>query len=207
MSGIDWHPQLQTVQLNSRSIEIWIPDPLIAKTRYDSGEITFPYWSRLWSSAIALANFLADNPKHSAGKNVLELGAGLGLPSLVVASNSRQVIASDKEAAALEMIRLSAAHHQFNNIETRLINWMEPTAMPHAELVLLSDVNYDAGALQRLQQLLEQFRNDGVKVILATPQRIVAREFIAGLVNGCAEHHTLPVQNENGQTLIELLVL
>src|SRR5213596_2620878 len=41
-----------------------------------------PYWARPWPSGLALAGALADDPPP-AGARVLELGCGLGAPSIV----------------------------------------------------------------------------------------------------------------------------
>ena len=43
----------------------------------------FPYGFLLWESAVGLARHLAAHPELVAGKTVLELGAGVGLPGTV----------------------------------------------------------------------------------------------------------------------------
>src|SRR4051812_46485300 len=54
-----------------------------------------PYFGILWPSAEALAWYLADHPELVKDKSVLELGCGLGLPSLVAAHLGGAVLATD----------------------------------------------------------------------------------------------------------------
>src|SRR5688572_33367426 len=54
----------------------------------------FPYTtlfrSQVWPSAIALSEFIVSNQQLVHNKNILELGAGLGLPSLVASKRSEE---------------------------------------------------------------------------------------------------------------------
>ena len=63
--------------------------------------IAFPYWSKVWPSAEALALFILQHPEYIAGKMVVELGAGLGLPSLVAAQMAASVLCTDYEPEAV----------------------------------------------------------------------------------------------------------
>ncbi|KIY44577.1 hypothetical protein FISHEDRAFT_51130, partial [Fistulina hepatica ATCC 64428] len=56
-----------------------------------------PLWGHyLWNAARAFAKFLDENPRLYCGRNVLELGAGGGLPGLLAAKNgARQVLLTD----------------------------------------------------------------------------------------------------------------
>jgi predicted nicotinamide N-methyase len=44
-----------------------------------------PYWTRVWPSAIALAQQLLQRPQLVAGKKVADLGAGLGVAGIAAA--------------------------------------------------------------------------------------------------------------------------
>ncbi|MEO8605481.1 MAG: hypothetical protein ABI629_23125, partial [bacterium] len=49
-----------------------------------------PYWMHLWPGALALARLLATIPDLGAGRRVLELGCGLGLPAVLAARRGAQ---------------------------------------------------------------------------------------------------------------------
>src|SRR3954453_20088444 len=49
-----------------------------------------PYWARLWPSGRALGRAVADGPALD-GRRVLELGCGLGLPSIAAARRGGEV--------------------------------------------------------------------------------------------------------------------
>src|SRR5204862_8184692 len=51
-----------------------------------------PYWAELWPSGVALAKAIAD--RSLRGARVLELGCGLGLPSLAAALGGGRVLAT-----------------------------------------------------------------------------------------------------------------
>lgn len=109
---------------------------------------------------------------------MLELAAGLGLPSLVAARFAKQVICSDYLPEPLSFVKMSATENGISNIETKIINWHH---IPHdllADVVLLSDVNYDPASFEALDRLLSFFLEQGTFIILSTPQRIMAKPFI-----------------------------
>lgn len=64
---------------------------------------------KLWNCAIPLARWLHDMRPQLAGKSVLEVGAGLGVPGLYAAQHARTVILSDFEDATLRNLCCNAA--------------------------------------------------------------------------------------------------
>ena len=58
------------------------PEELLSEEAFADDEF-LPYWAELWPAARALAAALPEVP----GLRVIELGAGLGVPSLVAASS------------------------------------------------------------------------------------------------------------------------
>src|SRR4051794_24635403 len=66
-----------------------------------------PYWAELWPSGVALARAIA--ARSLRGARVLELGCGLGLPSLAAALGGGRVMATDWSPAALDLLADNAA--------------------------------------------------------------------------------------------------
>ena len=67
-------------------------------------EQNLPYWAELWPSGITLAEAAA-----GVTGTVLELGCGLGLPSLVAALDGADVVATDWSADAIALLERNAA--------------------------------------------------------------------------------------------------
>ena len=70
-----------------------------------------PYWSVLWRSGVALAREL--DPAQVAGLRVVELGCGLGVPSLAAARAGAEVLATDASAEALALLGRNARENEF----------------------------------------------------------------------------------------------
>src|SRR4051812_23309300 len=84
-----------------------------------------PYWAELWPSGVALARAIATRSLKRA--SVLELGCGLGLPSLAAALAGGRVLATDWSPAAVE---LPPAHAERNGaaLENPGLSWAAPGA-------------------------------------------------------------------------------
>jgi len=163
----------------SNSYRLYTPDTTDLQQAWKNGHLKdFPYWGKCWPAAIALSSFIEKNTTLVQNKTVLELAAGLGLPSLVAARYAKQVICSDYLPEPLSFVQMSAVENGISNIETRIINWHHIPQDLLADVVLLSDVNYDPASFEVLDQLLSFFLEQGSFIILSTPQRIMAKSFV-----------------------------
>src|SRR3954467_3394414 len=98
-----------------------------------------PYWAELWPSALALARMVAARALH--GARTLELGCGLGLPSLAAALAGGRVLATDWAPDAIAMAARNAERNALQ-IETATVSWTQPQALVERapwDLVLASD--------------------------------------------------------------------
>lgn len=184
---------LQTIQRKGYETTLFVPDAQqVQQTYYQQKQLNpntpFPHWTKLWHSALALSDFLQQHTALIQGKTVLELAAGLGLPSLLAARYAAQVCCSDYLQEAVDVMARSAAHNQLPNMEARLLNWYQLPASLHAEVVLLSDINYDPAAFEQLYQVLSGFIQAGATIILSTPQRLMAKPFIERLLRWNPQH-------------------
>jgi predicted nicotinamide N-methyase len=138
-----------------------------------------PYWAELWSSAVALAHDVS--LRALRGRPTLELGCGLGLPSIAAARAGGRVLATDWSP---EAVRATAANAERNGleVETLLCSWAEPDAIVERgpwPLVLASDVLYEARNVDLLLALLPQLVDRSGLVLLADPRRVPAERFLA----------------------------
>jgi predicted nicotinamide N-methyase len=124
------------------------PDALLDEEAFARDEF-LPYWAELWPAATALAAAL---PKV-AGLRVVELGCGLGLPSLVAAARGADVTASDWADDAVELLRENAARNGLTlRVEVR--DWRNPWP-ERFDVALAADVLYER---RNVEPLLERLR-------------------------------------------------
>jgi predicted nicotinamide N-methyase len=150
------------------------PDELIDETAFAAEEF-LPYWAELWPSGVALANHVG--ALDLAGRRVLELGAGLGLPSLAAALRGADVLATDWAEDAVALLDANAAR---NGVVLRsvLARWDEPERFGTGwDLVLAADVLYEQRNAEQLLTLLP--RLEAREILLAEPGRPFAKEFLA----------------------------
>ena len=112
-----------------------------------------------------------------AGCKVLELGCGLGLPSLTAALRGADVLATDWAEDAIELLQRNAER---NGVFLRVsrVRWSEPEPLLRAapwDLVLGADLLYEARNAEQLAELLPSL---GGEVLLTEPGRPYAREFL-----------------------------
>ena len=101
-----------------------------------------PYWAECWPSARVLAVRLAC--QRGDGRTLLELGCGIGLPSLVAAAAGFEVLATDYYADALEFTTANAEAHEIAGVDTRLIDWRKlPDDLGTFDVVVAADVLYE----------------------------------------------------------------
>jgi predicted nicotinamide N-methyase len=198
---------LKPFALQGQVVEIFVPDAAVVQESYRKGKISFPYWSKVWPASLALAEFLILYPEWTKGKKVLELGAGLGLPSIIAAANALSVLCTDKEAGAIELAQLSAEYNRLPNFKTAVMDWNTVVADDKADLILLSDVNYEPSSFASLQNLVEQFLQKGHILLLSTPQRLVAKAFIEPLVPSSVFQKEIAIDCEGSKWLNTVLVL
>ena len=149
-------------------------ESLISEEEFAHDEF-LPYWAELWPSALALADVVA--ARDVRGLNVVELGCGLGLPSLVAARGGARVLATDWAEDAVALLRANAARNGVT-LEPRRLDWRQPAELGTFDLVLAADVLYERRYVDVLVDLL---RGLGGEVLLADPGRPFLRAFLERL--------------------------
>jgi predicted nicotinamide N-methyase len=167
----------------------------------------FPYWAKVWPSATALHNVLQKHPSLIRDKTVLELGAGIGLPSLLMASEAKTIQISDYDFQAVELLQKNITHLQLQNAQAIQMDWNNLPENIDPEVIILSDVNYDPTQFKTLTKLIEKFIHQGSTVILSTPQRIMASPFVQKLEGYIIERHEALVDENGIPKEISILVL
>lgn len=158
-------------------------DALIESTQTDDDLAQFPYGLLLWAAAPGLASRLAEEPSLVAGKRVLELGAGVGIPGLTAAHlGAASVIQTDYQEAALALCRHNAAQNPVPNLRVCAGDWrnfdLPETARPPFDVVLGSDILYERTLHDTLRGLLPRLVAPGGLLLVSDPFRPQAIEFM-----------------------------
>jgi predicted nicotinamide N-methyase len=165
-----------------------MPDAKSIRKDYETtnnNNTPFPFWAKVWPASIGLCNFLSENIEYIADKKVVEVAAGLGLPSLYAAHVASQVICSDYLQQPLDFVNTSIKLNPLKNISTTIIDWNFLPDDFNADVLLLSDINYDPIVFDVLYLMLDKLIQNNTTIILATPQRLIAKSFIEKLEHWC----------------------
>ncbi|MBB1284498.1 methyltransferase [Flavisolibacter sp. BT320] len=198
---------LQTIPLQSAPVSLYVPDAAAVRAAYEEGKMPFPYWSQVWPAAIALAQFLAIHPEYIARKNIVELGAGLGLPSLVAASYAGTVLCTDIAPEAVAIVEKSVKKMGLENVCAMAIDWSNLPKEFSADVLILSDINYEPAAFGQLQKLVNRFLQNGSLILLSTPQRLMAKEFVLPLLQHYSFQEEISVEHNGSLVPTTVLVL
>ena len=202
------------VQLTQISADkaIYIPAYKAVKTIYASllkldPNTPFPFWAKVWPSSIALDDVLKAHPYLIQNKHVLEIGAGIGLPSLMMADIAKSIQISDYNLEAVELLQKNIKHLQLQNAQALKLDWNNMPENMNAEVLILSDVNYDPTQFETLTKLIDKFIHQGCTIILSTPQRIMASPFIQKLEASIKARYEATVEENGVNQEISILVL
>jgi predicted nicotinamide N-methyase len=159
-------------------------DSLLSEEAFEHEEF-LPYWAELWSSAVALAHDVAGRSLRA--ERVLELGCGLGLPSIAAALAGGRVLATDWAPQAIRATRENAERNGVE-IETAVVAWDAPDAIVERgpwRYVLASDVLYEPRNVDQLLELLPRLVDRTGRVLIADPGRRPAQDFLERAAAGC----------------------
>ena len=167
----------EVVPLRGRDLCLLRPrdsEALLDEEAFEHEEF-LPYWAELWPSSLALARAIAGRALR--GARTLELGCGLGLPSIAAALAGGRVLATDWSEEAVAMTAVNAERNGAD-LETLVCSWTEPEPLLAGapwDLVLASDVLYERRNGDLLLALLPRLTD---QVWLADPGRPPARPFL-----------------------------
>ncbi|MDP8950524.1 MAG: methyltransferase domain-containing protein, partial [Actinomycetota bacterium] len=180
-------------------------DALLDEEDFERDE-RLPYWAELWPSAIGLARYLAQ--ENLAGRRAIELGCGVGLPTVVALARGAKVLATDHYEAALDF----AAHNARTNLgrepETALLDWHAP----HTErlgtfgLVFAADVLYERRNAPALADLVPGLLAPGGETVFADPRRKDAPLFLELMEERGFKNETEDMMVKQGGRRIKVLV-
>ena len=144
------------------------PEELLDEEAFADDEF-MPYWAELWPAGLALAEAL---PEHLDRVRVVELGCGLGVPSLVAAARGAEVIAVDWAEDAIALLQENAAR---NGLELEAVRADWRAFDGTFDLALAADVLYEARNVDPLAELVLRLAPQALVGLAGRPYE---REFL-----------------------------
>ena len=135
----------QRLELGPRQLSLLRPrqaEALLDEDAFEHEEF-LPYWAELWNSGLALAEEVAG--RDLCGSRVVELGCGLGVPSLAAALAGGDVLATDWSPTAIALLEENARRNDVR-LETAIVAWAHAGVLVERapwDLVLAADVLYE----------------------------------------------------------------
>ena len=155
-------------------------DDLIDEDDFDRDE-RLPYWAELWPSALALARHLSE--RNLRGRRAIELGCGVGLPTITALARGAKVLATDHYEAALDFTAYNARTNLDLEPEVSVLDWRVPDigGIGKFDMVFAADVLYERKNAAALADLVPQLLEPGGEAIFADPRRDEAPVFLEAI--------------------------
>ena len=178
---------------------------MIDEKDFDRDE-RLPYWAELWPSALAISRHLSK--RDLTGIRAIELGCGVGLPTIVALARGATVLATDHYEAALDFTAHNAGTNLDHEPYTALLDWRTPDieGLGTFDLVLAADVLYERKNAVALAELVPKLLIPGGEALFADPRRDEAPVFLAAMKGNGFEDAAEEVTVDQGTRKVRVLL-
>ncbi len=139
-----------------------------------------PYYATLWPSALALADALWQRRDVLRGTGVIELGCGLGLPSIVAGRLGADVLATDFHPDAAAWLQANAARNGATVAYAQLA-WDKTGSRGPFDWVIGSDLLYERRHIPSLAAAISALAAPAGTALIADPGRDGLADFTAAM--------------------------
>jgi len=157
------------VKIRDRQFSFFIPRKLEPFLDQEDVFHNFPLWAKIWEASLVLADHLA-SLEPRPGKDLLEVGCGLGLVGIVAASFGYKVTMTEQDPDALNFARANALSNLSPSdppIEIRTLDWNRPALDRTFDLLVASEIVYSERDYEPLFGLFKALLKPGGEIILA----------------------------------------
>ena len=154
-----------------------------------------PYWALVWSGSVALAR---------AGREILDVGCGLGAVAVAAARQGGRVTAIDREATPVEFLRATAKRHELPL--RAIVGDLEQASFDRRfDLVLCAELLYERERFTPLARSLDAALAEGGSIILADARRVDTSSFFHALAELGFEERELGIEETREEgTLVRI---
>lgn len=165
----------------------------------------WPLFGNLWPAGQELARLMAVGVYP--GLRILEVGCGIGLPSLVLNHRGLDITASDHHPSAQGFLDINSALNDDARIPFERANWTETSALGEFDLIIGADLLYDPHQIDALAEFLRRHCRAGGGVIIVDPGRKMRGRFCSRMtaLGFSCERASVPPELQNGMRAGEVL--
>ncbi|MDH3883282.1 MAG: protein N-lysine methyltransferase family protein [Desulfobacterales bacterium] len=135
----------------------------------------FPLWAKIWKASWVLSGYLADMPVEP-DKRFLEIGAGVGLVSIVAASFGHQITMTEYNPDALNFAHANAHLNNCPGLPIRKLDWHRPQLSGKFDTIVASEVTYKLEDFVPLMRLFRAYLQPEGEIILASEMRKTGKD-------------------------------
>ena len=175
-------------------------DPGGESERAGLSPANWPLFGQVWPSARVLA--LEMDSFDLDGKRILEIGAGLGLASLVIHRREGDITVSDWHPLSGDFLKQNLSLNDLPPLEHQNGNWTESDGdLGLFDLIIGSDILYERQQEGLLSAFIDRHAADSAEVIIVDPDRGNRTEFCRQMAELGYQFSSSPAERflENGE--------
>ena len=157
---------------------------------------SWPLFGVVWPSGEILAHLLMDF--DIAGKRILEIGCGIGLPSMLLNHRHADITATDYHPEAESFLNFNSDLNNEKLILFFLTDWKNVNClMGKFDLIIGSDILYEQNHVELLSDFIQRHANTSCEVIVVDPGRRQHARFSKKMITlGFTHNQSKPLEAE-----------
>ncbi|MGD2097490.1 MAG: methyltransferase [Desulfobacterales bacterium] len=154
------------IVVNDRKFDLLLPKYLFRFINPHDLFHDFPLWAKIWRASWVLSTYLAEMPVDP-NKQILEIGGGVGLVSIVAATAGHRITLSEYNPDALNFARANAQRNNCTDLQIMHLDWLKPRLKTRFDCIVGSEVAYKKIYLDALLQFFKLHLKPDGEIILA----------------------------------------
>ena len=143
----------------------------------------FPFWVKIWEASLVLTDHLIRIGLEKK-KEILEIGAGMGLTGLFLGAFGHKVTITDYEEDALELLRMNVERNGLTNVSVRKLDWNNPDLTGRYDIICGSELVYNETSIGPIINLFRKYLQPEGTVFLSHDFRRMCMIKFIGMVPG-----------------------
>jgi len=172
----EYETETTEVVVNGKQFNILLPKYLDRFINPVNMLHEFPLWAKIWKASWVLCGYLADMPSDPH-KRFLEIGAGVGLVSIVAATFGHRITMTEYNPDALNFAQANAHLNHCPDLPILKLDWHDPRVTGQFDTIVASEITYKMEDFIPLIQLLKSYLQRGGQIILASEMRKTGKDF------------------------------